>query len=75
MRGVKMIRKITRLLWKPNFMIGQFLGILAIILTPIWLVMAIYYPIRNVILVLCMLTLLLVGMAIHHMELFREILK
>ena len=73
MRGVKMIRKITRLLWKPNFMIGQFLGILAIILTPIWLVMAIYYPIRNVILVLCMLTLLLVGMAIHHMELFREV--
>ena len=56
-------------------MIGQFLGILAIILTPIWLVMAIYYPIRNVILVLCMLTLLLVGMAIHHMELFRVILK
>ena len=73
MRGVKMIRKITRLLWKPNFMIGQFLGILAIILTPILVVMAVFYPIRNVIFVLGIVILVIVGMGIHHMELFREV--
>ena len=56
-------------------MIGQFLGCLAIILTPIFVVAAIYYPPSDVTPVLGIVILVIVGMGIHHMELFREVEK
>lgn len=70
-----MIRKIIKWLWEPNFAFGEFVGVLAIIYTAAAGIASLADPRNSGIPILCFIALNMMGLAIHHMELFKEKVK